>query len=373
MRVSILYKHLPHYRIEFFNGLRSALAQKGVDLNLLYGKNSSVPRRDECDLDWARPVPNRFCGFGNWSVCWQDVPEDIYESDLIVLMQENKIVSNHVLLAKARAKRRKVAFWDHGLNLKAPRNSVGNTIRKMYTASVFWWFAYTEGVKRLLYSMGFPSDRITVVQNAIDTRFLREQAAQVSEDELSRLRASLGISEGPIGLFCGGMYKEKRLPFLLAACKEIRNSVLGFEMVFIGAGPDSHLISDAARRCDWVHYVGPKFRSDVVPYMKLADVFLTPLVGLGILDAFALQKPFITTSYPCHGPEIEYLINGDNGLMTDNSVEAFAAAVVEILSSDYLRRRIQVGCQKAAMTYTIEHMVQNYVQGIEKALATNIS
>ena len=372
MRVSILYKHLPHYRVDFFNGLHATLTERHIDLDLLYGKSPSVPKRDEVDLDWARPVPNRIYGWGGWSLCWEQVPDDIYQSDLIVLMQENRVVSNHVLQVRAKARHRKIAFWDHGLNLQAPPLSVGNIIKKMYTGSAFWWFAYTESVKKWLVGTGFPPDHITVVQNAIDTTFLRNQSAQVDDGTLSRLRASLGIGLGPIGLFCGGMYKEKRLPFLLKACEGIRKAVPGFEMIFIGDGTHSHLVAEAARDLPWIHYIGPMFGANVVPYMKLADVFLMPgLVGLAVLDAFAMEKPFITTDYPYHSPEIEYLVNGENGIMTRNSIKAFVAGVVEVLSSVDLQRRIRQGCQKAAMTYTVEQMVQNYAAGIEQALAAN--
>jgi len=371
MQVSIIHPNLPYYRVDFFTGLRSALAHRGIVLNLFYGKNLSATKKDECDLDWAHPVPNRRWGYRNLSVCWQQVPNDILKSDLIVLTQENKFLSGHVLLAKALARRRKVAFWGHGLNRQTPPDSVGNTIKKAYICSVSWWFAYTEGVKALVASLGFPSERITVVQNAIDTQSICDQAARIDEHASLKLRASMAAGDGPIGLYCGAMYKGKRLPFLLAACHKIRELVPDFEMVFIGAGPDSHIVADAAGRHNWIHYVGPKFREEVVPFMKLADVFLMPgSVGLGILDAFALQKPFITTTDPGHGPEVEYLINGENGIMTEDSLEAFVAGTVGVLSSTDLSKRLSFGCSEAARTYTVEHMIENYVRGVETALAT---
>jgi glycosyltransferase involved in cell wall biosynthesis len=372
MQVAIVCKHLPHYRVSFFDGLRGALAQKSIDLQLLYGKSSSVPKRDEVDLDWAQPVTNRYFGVGRLSLCWQRLPDWIYNSDLIVLMQHNKILSNHVVLAKAKTKGRKIAFWDHGLNLQAPRHSIGNIIKQSYTTSAFWWFAYTEAVKKRVAQLGFPEERITVVQNAIDTSFLRAQAEHIDDTSLKRLRVALGIGDGPVGLFCGGMYAEKRLLFLIKACESIRNHLPKFEMLFIGAGPDSHLVSDAVRKCKWLHYLGPKFGSDVIPYMKLADVFLMPgLVGLGVLDAFALEKPFITTAYRYHSPEIEYVQNGDNGIITANSLEAFVEGVINVLKSEDLRKRIQLGCRKAAAKYTVESMISNYVGGIETALTTS--
>jgi glycosyltransferase involved in cell wall biosynthesis len=107
-----------------------------------------------------------------------------------------------------------------------------------------------------------------------------------------------------------------------------------------------------------------------VPYYKLADVFLMPgLVGLGILDAFAFEKPFVTTTYPYHSPEIEYLDNWNNGVMTGNSLDEYVAGVVKVLTDEGVRRRIQAGCRSAVQKYTIEQMVTNYADGIHAALA----
>jgi glycosyltransferase involved in cell wall biosynthesis len=368
-KVSVVYRFMPHYRAEFFNRLRTELGRRGIVLDLVYGKNATVPKQDEVDLEWATAVTNLRCQVGPLELYWQPLPQRIRDADLVILMQENTLLSNYPLLMRGQITSQRTAFWDHGLNLQAPPDHWANRFKRLYATRVSWWFAYTCGVAQRISAMGFPEGRITVVQNAIDTRLLCRQAAEVDESALKMLRGSLGIRRGPVGMFCGGMYKEKRLSFLLRACGEIRRSIPEFEMIFVGAGPDSHFVVDASRQFDWIHYVGPKFRAEVVPLMKLAGVFLMPgVVGLGILDAFAMQKPFVTTTYPYHGPEIEYLINGENGIMTDDSPEAFAAGVVDVLSSGDLRSRIQEGCRKAAATYTLEAMVSNFTAGVENAL-----
>ena len=70
---------------------------------------------------------------------------------------------------------------------------------------------------------------------------------------------------------------------------------------------------------NWVHWVGPKFGREKTDLMAISDVFLLPgRVGLAILDAFAV----LTTRLDIHCPEIEYLEEDRNVLVTDHCEKA---------------------------------------------------
>jgi glycosyltransferase involved in cell wall biosynthesis len=369
MRVSLVLHAIHQYRIPFLEGLREKLTGEKIELDLIYGKNMDTSRKDERNLPWARPVTNHFCGVNGRTICWQDLPGDIYKSGLIILTQGNGFFHSHIVQARARARGIRVALYGHGVCFAAPRKGLANRIKRIYSRRASWWFAYTTGVKQIIAEMGFPPERITVVQNAIDTRVLQERAAKVDAAALEKVRRELGLGPGKVGVYCGGLYEQKRLPFLVESCVKIRESVPGFELIVVGAGLQQGIIQEAAQRYPWLHYVGPKFGANVVPYLKLADVFLMPgLVGLGLLDAFALQKPFVTTSYPYHSPEIEYLDNGQNGVMTGNTMNEYVQGVVHVLTSEALCERIRAGCQVASKKYTIENMRDNYANGIIAAL-----
>jgi len=91
-------------------------------------------------------------------------------------------------------------------------------------------------------------------------------------------------------------------------------------------------------------------------------------VGLGILDAFTAGIPIVTTNCPGHGPEIAYLRSGENGLMTEDSLEAYVRAVVALLQYEDERRRLGVNAQHVASHFTIENMAQRFRGGIHGAL-----
>ena len=71
-RVLIVYRFLPQYRVDFYNGLRHELAKNSVTLHLCYGKltNNDATKGDEVDLDWARLVDNKTISIGGLELYW---------------------------------------------------------------------------------------------------------------------------------------------------------------------------------------------------------------------------------------------------------------------------------------------------------------
>ncbi|MGA7521120.1 MAG: glycosyltransferase family 4 protein [Acidobacteriaceae bacterium] len=368
-RIAIVYPHLPQYRTAFFCGLRDVLASENISLDLYYGKPPSDPKGDERNLDWAAPVRNHVLTVMGRELVWQPVPRSVLDADLVILLQNTLVISNFALAARFRAMRKKVAFWGHGVNYQSVAASFGNKAKKIYTRRADWFFAYTNSVAAHLMQMGFPQDRITVVQNAIDTRRLVHQFEAVDADRVEKLRRELGLAPGPVGLYCGGMYDLKRLPFLIEAGRRLRQRIPSFQMVFLGSGTDAARVKDFAKTASWVRYVGPKFCEERVPYFKLADVLLMPgLVGLAILDSFALQTPMVTTRFPHHSPEIDYLEPDRNGLITEDTLDSFVDGTVRLLQSPDLAATLKHGCREGAQRYTLQAMVSNFHNGISNAL-----
>ncbi len=58
-------------------------------------------------------------------------------------------------------------------------------------------------------------------------------------------------------------------------------------------------------------------------------------VGLAILDAFAAGLPMVTTHCRGHGPEIAYLRQNENGLMTEDTLDDFVGGVRRVLGDAY--------------------------------------
>lgn len=372
-KILIIYKFLPQWRVDFFNRLKDALLNEGIELSLVYGKlkGQVSKKNDEVDLDWANYLPNKFIKFGKLELIWQPALKYILKSDLIIVEQANKLIINYFLIILRKLTKKKFAFWGHGLNLQDNPNSFANKFKRIYSKQCDWWFAYTKNVSKTVKSIGFPENRITIVQNAIDTKYLLKIYNEITEFEIMNIKEKFSIGDGPIGLYCGGMYKEKRLDFLLESCENIKKEIPSFEMIFLGGGPEEYKIKDKVNSRKWIHYIGPKFNNDKVPFFKIADVFLMPgLVGLAILDSFAMQTPLITTNYPFHSPEIEYLENGINGIITENNIENYSRTVIHTLNNKVLLEDLKKGCNIVAQKYTLENMVSNFSKGVLKCCNT---
>lgn len=92
------------------------------------------------------------------------------------------------------------------------------------------------------------------------------------------------------------------------------------------------------------------------------------LVGLVVLDSFALQTPMISTDYPFHSPEIEYLEDKKNGLIVPNNLDTYSSSVAQLLLDEMKLSKLKSGCRAAAAKYNLSQMVDNFTMGIKCCL-----
>jgi glycosyltransferase involved in cell wall biosynthesis len=91
---------------------------------------------------------------------------------------------------------------------------------------------------------------------------------------------------------------------------------------------------------------------------------LPAAVGLASVDGFAAGLPAITSEGPGHGPEIGYLEDGVNGLLTVREVGAYADAVGRVLESPALARQLSEGAEATASAITQQAAIERFSQGI---------
>lgn len=367
-RVLIVQRRLTHYRVPFFEALRRELASHHIELVLACGDptEAEAVKQDEGYLPWAHHLMTRY--FMGGRICWQSFHSLAKQCDLVVITHENKLVFN--LVAQYLLLGRKVALWGHGANLHGDPGSLRERFKKHTAAKADWWFGYTDYSTPHIRQAGFPPDRITVLNNSIDTEELSVQLAGVTSADKARVREQLGLAGGPVGLYLGSLYSEKRIGFLLEASAGIREMIPGFELVVVGAGPDAGLVQAFCAANSWAHYAGVKTGRSKAEVLAIADVLLNPsMVGLGILDAFVAGVPMVTTDCGRHGPEIAYLDNGRNGLMTSDTLSDYVNGVVKLLSDPEYKTLLGDGCRQSAKLFTVANMAHHFRDGVMKCLA----
>lgn len=355
---------MPAFRVGFYESLRSNLAEHGVKLDLIYAPNQRNTFLTT-GLDWATPVPMRWIG---GKLGWQPALGHCRGKDLVVIQQESKYLLNPVLQLWSKLGGPKVAYWGHGKNFQSTHPDAASERFKAWLARhVDWWFAYNKLSAEAVIATGFPEDRITSVMNAIDTREIRESRARQGNSDLDALRQQLGIESDNVAVYTGGLYKSKRLDFLIEAADHIRERVPDFHLIVIGDGPDAGVIQQAAENRSWLHAPGSKSNQEKVPYWMISKLLLIPgLVGLVVVDSFALGVPLVTTDYPYHSPEIDYLDSGRNGLQVECGEDAakYAEAVVTLLKDETTRNQLASEAEKDGAHYSLEAMASNFAQGV---------
>lgn len=365
--VLLVQEHLPAYRVPFFEQLRSRLAREDVVLRLIHAPRTAN-HLVAGTLPWAEPVPIYWLG----RLGWQNIFPRALGTDLVIFPQEVKYAAIPCVLATRRLGGWKVAFWGHGKNFQSTNpHSLAERWKRFLSVRADWWFAYNEMSAQLVGRLGFPAERITPVMNSIDTRTLLEARHAITDQEVLRLQIGLGLAGKTVVLYEGGLYREKRVPFLLEACRRIRRKIPDLALLVIGRGPDSTLLAENPE--PWIHYLGPKNTREKIPYWMMSKLLLMPGgVGLVILDSLALEVPMVTTACPFHGPEIDYVQHNKNAWVVADweNPQSYAEAAIQLLQDEPRRLAlVQAGRQDIDL-YSVEEMARHFTEGTLRCLAS---
>ena len=354
--VVIVQHRLLHYRIDFFTLLKEQLLQKNICLHLVHGgaSKTEAKRKDEASLSWAHKIKNTFLRVNGVDLVWQPLPSEVNQCDLLILMQENRILSNYPKILRRKFSGKKVAYWGHGKNLQSKKpTGLKERWKKKWLTSVDWWFAYTGSTVDYLSEQSFPLNKITCLNNAVNVNSFKKDLLTITSDQLTKIKSKYGIEEHSyVGVFCGSLYAEKRLDLLLEAIDIIKSKITNFYLVVIGDGPDADFLHKAALTRSWLILVGIKKGAEKALYYRLASIMLNPgLVGLHILDSFCAGIPMITTVDALHSPEYDYLESGVNGLVTIGTATVYANSIIDLLTDENKLNAMKISAYKDSNKY----------------------
>jgi glycosyltransferase involved in cell wall biosynthesis len=371
-QVLIIEEQIKQYRLPFYELLVSELRSVDIDLRVGYSDPPAVEasKKDTCDLPVDYGLKVKGYRLLQEKLLLQPLFRAAMTADLVVIDQGNRFLLNHCLLPLSRIGLRRVAFWGLGENRQDGQRLLSEWYRRKTLHWVSWWFAYTKGTARYLVANGVPDWKITAIDNAVDTSEFREHVRGFSLADRASKRECLGIPlSAPVGIFCGMLDKVKSVPFLIETGKMVRARIPDFHLILVGGGPEQSSVEAAARGLPWIHITGPRFAKEKSEFVAISDALLMPgRVGLVILDAFACGLPLLSTRLKIHGPEIEYLEEGVNGLMSEPTIPAFADMLTSLFANRDLLGRLQTGARESGTKYTIENMVAKFSAGIQSCL-----
>ena len=171
--------------------------------------------------------------------------------------------------------------------------------------------------------LGCSSDRIALIQNAVDTDFF----------------TPLGNRSDNLVVWVGRFVKEKGLEYMVEATKNILRNSPNVKVLFIGYGPLKKKIMEMGRSYGLlgksIFVEGPFNREEVRQILRKATVFVFPSLKEGmpiaLLEAMACGLPVVVFDIPCLREFVEY---GKDviAVQTKNS-EQLAEAIIYLLNN----------------------------------------
>jgi glycosyltransferase involved in cell wall biosynthesis len=369
--VVIVQEYVPEYRRAFFELLEAQLASADVRLRVAVGTPSAglSARQDAATaVPMVQAVRTHAVTLCGRTVAFRRLSTLTDGSELVIADQALRHLESYPLLLGQRRGPR-VALWGHGTRRVKRAIGIERALERRVTRAAHWFFAYTDRGADDVAGAGFPRSRITVVQNTIDTHELAARRAGISQAEKDELRSRLDLPKTNVCLYVGALDASKRIAFLLESCAIVARRIPEFALLIAGDGAERALIENSLPRLPWLRYVGRATGRGEAELGSVSEILLMPgRVGLVAVDSFALRTPIITTRWAYHAPEFEYLEDGVNARISQDSVGDFAAMVEHVLTSRDELERLKEGCDVSLPRYSLNGMVDNFARGVIAAL-----
>jgi glycosyltransferase involved in cell wall biosynthesis len=367
-RVVIVQPYVPVYRVPFFDRLHTRLNHLGIRLDVVHGKpvKGQAARGDEASLEFASVTRSFEVEVFGRPIRWRHLGRHIRGSDLVVSELASGALENYWLALRPATRQ---ALWGHGYATTSPPNRLDSLLERWLMRRADHLFLYTERGRAVAAAAGIRSDVMTVLNNTVDTAGIETAVHNLSQEDVSRYRTTHELGEGPCCAFVGSVDKSKRIDFLMEAGSRLAERVPGFRLIVAGDGAARDEVALRARTSNWLRYVGRVGDEGKALLAKTCSLLLNPgRVGLVAVDSFAMRTPVVTTTWPRHAPEFEYLVDGENAVITADSLDAYVAGVVETLNSPTTLRKLVTGCEMSAVNFSIDAMVDRFVEGVTATL-----
>jgi glycosyltransferase involved in cell wall biosynthesis len=327
-------------------------------------------RGDSVRADYATLVRTRFIRLGGRSLIWKSLsalsPAKNY--DLIVVEQAIRNLETYRLMLDPRTSG-KVCTWGHGRSYVQQPSSVEERVKRWITNRSRWFFAYTSGGADAVISHGYPADRVSILQNTIDTRQLRRDLDEVSDRDVQQFARDHDL-HGSTALFLGGLDSSKRLPFLLQACARLSEEDDNFRLLIAGDGSDRKLVEGASETMGFVQYLGRVGGREKALAMRSSEVIAMPgRVGLLAVDSLVAGLPIVTTNWPWHAPEFEYLVPDRNSIVSEDTIDEFVRSMQLVLSDPDRLESLVSECLRSAGDLGVDVMSAKFLDGLQRAVA----
>ena len=222
---------------------------------------------------------------------------------------------------------RKITWWHHG-EFNVDCATYGNMCSKMNAVAVV-----SQSCKAMLQEkLPELESKLVCIPNMLDAVAIGQKAGNspYTGDMLHIVSV-------------GRLAPEKHFENIIPVAKMLRDMSTDFVWHIVGDGSEQARLESLIVENDLKdHVILDRSKTNPYPYMKYADLFVHPSYvesqGLTVLEAMALGVPCVVTK--SRGP-CEFIEDGVNGLLTEQSPESLAEEVLAILNDKKLYQHIK--------------------------------
>lgn len=255
---------------------------------------------------------------------------------------------------------RDIVSWQngrHGLTARLRinrRNFILRTAKKIITDCRF--------LRELLIKLGLSSEKIIVINNAVDIPI------EIDSDEIQKFREQYQL-KGRIILTIGRLVPWKGIRTLIKIMPEILKEFPDLNLLIVGRGPQENelkQLADELGLSDKVKLAGkiasPELKQKIY---QLADIVVlnTFYEGMSnvLLEAMAAGRAIVTTRA---GGNPEFVKNANGVLVDYNNAEQIKEALRELLVKPEQRRELGLAAQDTAKRYSWNNLIDKNISVI---------
>jgi glycosyltransferase involved in cell wall biosynthesis len=204
------------------------------------------------------------------------------------------------------------------------KHPIGAWLTKMVLSCSNGITALSESLVKAVSSIGFPSNKIHIIPNGVNTSFFVPPTTDCRDN---------------IILYVGSFIERKGINYLLHAMAYVIHKLPQFRLVLIGEGPEGPKLKQLADNLgitEKLVFLGFQPREKVRDWMQRAKLLVLPSIeeaqGVVILEAMACGTPVVASKVG----GIPEMVSPEVGvLVPPGDVKALAAAIEGVLRDPY--------------------------------------
>jgi len=229
----------------------------------------------------------------------------------------------------------------------------------------------SEYSKQTLIDAGAPADKIFVIPHGIDFAIFNSESRNKGEE----LRRKHALENHKLFGFTGRLNikkvgHSKNIVGLLKAAKIVMEKMPDARLVLGGSGFEE--LGPKLKELgieDKTIYLGTRPREEVPHFFNMLDVVVCPALAEGfcfmIGEALACGRPSVATALGAHN---ERIVHEDTGLLSSETPEALADAIVKILNDKEIAEKFGRRAAEETKKLTWENSIRKHLEVYQKVM-----